>query len=73
MNPLKMLELQKEWGQFQSRHPKFPLFMQAVSQNALIEGSVVEIKVTTPDGQDYTSNLRLTSEDIDLIKRGKAV
>lgn len=73
MNPLKMLEFQKEWGQFQYRHPKFPLFMQAVSQNALVEGSIIEIKVTTPDGTDYTSNLRLTPEDIELMKRGNAL
>lgn len=72
MNPLKMLELQKEWGQFRTRHPKFPLFMQAVSQHALVEGSVIEIKVTTPDGTDYTSNLRLTSEDVELMKRSNA-
>ena len=36
---------------FRMNHPKFPLFLKAVSEEALVEGSVIEITVTTPDVQ----------------------
>lgn len=69
MNPLKILELQNSWSQFKHRHPKFPSFLKAVSRHAILEGTILEIKVTDPDGKSYTSNLRLTKEDLELFKK----
>ena len=54
-------------------HPKFPLFLNAVSQDALREGAVVEITVTTPEGKNYCSNLKLMQEDLELIECLKAL
>ena len=67
MNIGKLMQLKGELDGFKSRHPKFPLFLKAVQQRALTEGTLMEIKVTTPDGQTLTSNLRLTQEDLDVI------
>lgn len=58
---------------FRVNHPKFPLFLNAVSQDALVEGTVVEINVTTPEGRNYCSNLRLKQEDLELIESLKAL
>lgn len=69
MNPLKFLELQNSWNQFKCRHPKFPGFLKAVSKHAIAEGTILEITVTDPDGKSYTSNLRLTKEDLELFKK----
>lgn len=69
MNPLKLLELQNSWNQFKNRHPKFPNFLRAVSKNAISEGTILEIKVTDPDGRTYASNLRLTKEDMELFRK----
>ncbi|MGC4018422.1 MAG: hypothetical protein QM793_03800 [Muricomes sp.] len=53
---------------FRRNHPKFPLFVKAVSENALMEGTIIEITVTTPQGKSYSSNVKLKEDDIDLIK-----
>ena len=57
---------------FRLNHPKFPLFLNAVSQDALMEGSVVEINVTTPEGKKYCSNLKLKQDDLEFIECLKA-
>lgn len=49
-------------------HPKFPMFLNAVSREALIEGSVIEITVTTPEGKNYCSNIKLKQEDLELVE-----
>lgn len=53
---------------FRSNHPKFPLFLKAVSQDALVEGTVIEITVTTPAGKDYCANVKLQESDLELMK-----
>ena len=57
---------------FRLNHPKFPLFLNAVSQDALMEGSVVEINITTPEGKNYCSNLKLKQNDLEFIECLKA-
>lgn len=53
---------------FRKNHPKFPPFMEAVGRNALKDGTLIEISVTTPDGTRYESNLKLNSEDMELME-----
>lgn len=58
LNQLAMLQkLKSGIDRFRANHPKFPLFLKAVSQDALKEGSVIEISVTTPEGKNYCSNV----------------
>ena len=52
---------------FRVNHPKFPLFLNAVSQNAIMEGSVIEISVTTPDGKNYCTNLKVKAKDMEFL------
>lgn len=71
MNFNQIAMIQKLKGcmeRFRMNHPKFPLFLNAVSQEALIEGAVVEITVTTPQGKNYCSNLKLKQEDLEFIE-----
>ncbi len=68
MNPMKFLQLQNAWNRFKKNHPKFPLFMSALANAGLEENTIIEIKVTTPSGKAYNSNLKLTSSDLELIK-----
>lgn len=73
-NQLAMVQKLKEcMDRFRMNHPKFPLFLNAVSREALIEGSVVEITVTTPEGRNYCSNIKLTHEDLELVEYLKAL
>lgn len=68
MNPMNLMKLANAWQRFQSNHPKFAKFMQEVPKQTLREGSVIEISITTPEGQNYCSNMRITAADIELIK-----
>lgn len=58
---------------FRQNHPKFPMFLDAISKDALREGTVVEFHVTTPEGQEYTSNLRLQESDLEFIETLKSM
>lgn len=44
-------KIERMYGPFPSKSSEIPLFLNAVSQDALIEGAVVEINVTTPEGK----------------------
>lgn len=69
MNFAALMQLKEEWTSFKVRHPKFPSFMKAVRGRALTEGTVIDIRVTAPDGTILNSNLKLKKEDLDLIRR----
>ena len=46
------------------RHNK----LNAVVRRGIQEGTVFEFKVTSPDGQELVTNMRLSAEDIELWK-----
>lgn len=69
LNQLALLQqLKSGMDRFRAGHPKFPLFLKAVSQDALTEGTVIEISVTTPEGKNYCSNVKLNSDDMEFIE-----
>ena len=70
-NPMKLMQLKSSWQSFVKRHPKFPLFWKAVYKQALTEGTILEFKVTTPDGRELASNIKISKEDLDLLKHLK--
>lgn len=53
---------------FRANHPKFPMFINAVARDALKEGTLIEINVTTPEGQEYKTNVRIKAEDMELMR-----
>ena len=68
LNQLALLQqLKSGMDRFRANHPKFPMFLKAVSQDGLKEGTIVEINVTTPDGKNYCSNVKLTVDDMEFI------
>ena len=71
MNPMLLMQLQQRLSQFQQDHPKVMPFFQAVGNNAVQEGTVFAIKVTTPDGKTLESNIRLTANNIETINMMK--
>ena len=68
-NPLKLMQLKDAWMQFNRRHPKLAPFFRAIQAKALKEGSVVEMKVTTPEGQSLVASIRLTASDMELFRQ----
>ena len=67
MNFQSLLQLKSLWQRFTNQHPKFPAFLRA-AQPALKEGSVLSFTITTPDGKNIESNLKITSTDLELIE-----
>lgn len=68
-NQITMLSKMKNAMEtFRRNHPKFPLFLNAVSQDALVEGTIIEINVTTPEGKIYCTNVKLKSSDLELME-----
>ena len=70
-NPAAILQMMNLWNRFQNNHPKFPKFISAVMKNAIKEDSIIEIKVTTAEGESYDSNLKINAEDMELIRQIK--
>ena len=67
-NQLAALQKAKEMvDRFRKNHPKFPAFLDAVGRNAIKDGYLIEIAVTTPDGTKYETNLKLNAEDMELL------
>lgn len=68
INPAMLFRLKSSWERFTATHPKFPLFLQAASKNNVLrENTILEINITTPEGRDISTNLKLTSEDLQLF------
>lgn len=68
-NQIAMIQkLKSSISRFKNNHPKFSPFVQAVSKDALVEGTIIEISVTTPEGKNYASNIRLKEDDIELMQ-----
>lgn len=68
MNMGMMMKFMKEKNEFVRRHPKFAAFWNAVSQNMIEEGTVIEITVTKADGETITSNMKVTAEDMTVLQ-----
>ncbi len=71
MNPIMFLQLKNSWDTFKKKHPKFPLFLKKISTEAILENSIIEIHVTTPEGKTYSSNLKVTKTDVELVEQIK--
>ena len=73
-NQIAMIQkIKSGMDRFRANHPKFPLFLNAVSQNALIEDTVIEINVTTPEGRNYCTNVKLQADDMEFLNSLKSM
>lgn len=68
MNPMQLLKIKNLWDEFASRHPKFPLFLKDVLQKGVQEGSIFEVKVTSPDGHTAVTNIKISKKDLELFQ-----
>ena len=68
MNPMIILQIREKIDIFRKEHPKILPFLKTIDRKALEEGSVLEIKATSVDGQEYVSNIKITANDIELIR-----
>ena len=71
INPAKFFQMKALWDRFTANHPKFPKFRQAAAQSSIGEGTIIEVKITKPNGDEIASNLRLTADDMELFRELK--
>ncbi len=65
-NPADMMRLKKNFQRFQADHPRVVAFFQAI-RGDVEEGTIVEIKVTTPEGKERITNMRLNPDDVETL------
>ncbi len=68
LNPLHLMQLQQLFHTFKANHPKLPLFFQAAARDALMEGTIIEVTVKSPEGREYCTNMKITPSDLELIQ-----
>ena len=68
INPLMLLKAKERLAIFQKDHPKVLPFFDMIKERTLEEGTVYELKVTTPDGHSYVTNIKLTQNDLETIQ-----
>lgn len=68
INPASLMRLKGDWEKFISNHPKFPMFMAAVRNADVSEGTVIEVNITTKDGKNLCTNVKLTQSDLAMIE-----
>lgn len=72
MNPMALLSMKNAFETFKNNHPKFVSFVQAVARPEVMnEGTILECKITTPDGKEYQSNIKITQSDLELFQKLK--
>ena len=68
MKPGDLIKMKRRLKLFEEQHPKMPAFLKHVGKTALKPGSVLELKVTTPEGTENVTNIRLTPDDVETLK-----
>ena len=64
-----IMKVKGAWDTFTRNHPKFMPFMQAVGREAVGEGTIVEVKVVSPEGKEFNTNMKLTASDMELFSQ----
>lgn len=67
MNPMAMMRLKSLLSKFKENHPKVPMFFAAAS-TCVGEDSVIEIQVQTADGKSLCTNMKVTADDLELMR-----
>ncbi len=66
MNPLSLVKLKPLLKKFKEDHPKFLMFVRKALQEA-DENSIVEVKITTAEGKEYFTNIKVSENDMNLV------
>ena len=71
---LKFQQIKNAFKRFHQDQPKFKNFMNAVCrEQALKQDAVIEISITSPEGKNYCSNIKLNAADIEMFEQLKSM
>lgn len=68
MNPMGLMKIKGLVEKFKGNHPKVPMFFSAASKSVDVD-SVIEINITTAEGKNLRTNMKVTAEDMELVKQ----
>ena len=68
MNPMALMKIMNAKNKFHASHPKFGAFLNAAFSGGIQEGTIIEMKVTKPDGTEMTTNLKVNQSDLELLQ-----
>lgn len=68
MNPMALMKIKGLLDKFKTNHPKVPMFFAAAGKSIGVD-SIIEINVTTADGKTLCTNMKVTAEDVELVKQ----
>ena len=68
LNPLLLLKLKDRLSIFREEHPRVHPFFLMLKEEGMVPGSILELKVTLPDGREHVTNIRLTDNDVETIQ-----
>ncbi len=71
MNPQAIMKLMSMKNKFQADHPRFTAFIGNLFRTGIAEGSVIEISLTTPNGETTTTNMKVNQSDLDMFQELK--
>lgn len=66
-NPAAMMKIIGMKSKFDKNHPGVAAFIGNVARKGIKEGSIIEISVTDPDGENMTTNMRVTADDLEML------
>lgn len=72
INPMKLMGLKDKFNASRRSHPKFVQFVEAVA-GRIEKGTVVDVKVTLPDGKVIESNINVNDDDVELLRVLKGI
>ena len=67
INPMMLFKLKGLWDRITSNHPKMVPFGRTVFPAAIDVGTIVDVKVTDPNGKTYHYNMRISEDDMEAI------
>ena len=62
-----VMKLRGAWEKFTRNHPKFPAFLNAAKAKGIVEGTIIGITITGPEGETITTNVKVNAEDLELF------
>ncbi len=68
INPAMLFKVKGAWERFAANHPKFPLFLNAAAKSGIKEGYILELKITSDQGDTICTNVKLTESDMELVQ-----
>ena len=68
MNPMALMKIMNAKNKFNAILPKFGAFLNAAFVGGIQEGTIIEMKVTKPDGTEMTTNLKVNQSDLELLQ-----